>query len=189
MKIVYNPKDGAPITAFIFEGKRIRPHFPDGYAYNTPTGPGKSNGLLQYTDSVAQEALERYGFLRELTLDEAKAIIDRPADPEFKCEQPDCDFATTHKVALIGHSKSHAKGSQSEIIKPLVDPLKIPIADGEEIIQPIAQGREIGDNIDSDIPNGPDKDGVDWYGDGAVVQNNSAVFGQVRENGKGHFVG
>jgi hypothetical protein len=38
--------------------------------------------------------------------------------------------------------------------------------------------------------NGPDKDGVDWYGEGAVVENKSDCFWDCfRPAGKGHFVG
>lgn len=187
MRIVYNPKDGAPISNFIFDGKRLQPHFPDGFEAQTSKGPIKSNGLMQYTDTIAEEILERYGFLQELSLTDAEAIVNRPAEPEFKCDFPGCDFATTLKVALSGHSKKHAKEA-AEDVKPAFDPAKIPVASGE-IMQPIAQRNEIRDNEESDIPNGPDKDGVDWYGEGAVVENRSDVFGQVRPAGKGHFVG
>jgi hypothetical protein len=188
MRIIYNPKDGAPITDFIAEGKKLKPHFPDGYMLNSAAGPIKSNGLMQYPDSIADELLDRYGFLEAMTVDQAKKIMSRPADPEFKCDFPGCDFSTTHKVALAGHTKSHAKDKNADGT-PIIDPLEIPVAIGIPT-SPLANATQIRDNNeDADIANGPDKDGVDWYGEGAVVSNKSQVFGAVKEDGKGHFVG
>lgn len=187
MKIVYNPKDGAPIVDFIAEGKRLKPHYPDGYVQETVKGTVKANGLMQYPDSIADEILDRYGFLEELTVDQAKQILTRPPEPEFECDAPGCDFKTTHKVALAGHKKKHAK--DAEDTTPVVDELEIPVATGTPV-SPLAKPGQMMDNSeDADIANGPDKDGVDWYGEGAVRQNRSQVFGQVRPDGKGHFVG
>ena len=43
--------------------------------------------------------------------------------------------------------------------------------------------------VGTDIPNGTDKDGVDWYGEGLEVDNRSQDFSAVRQSGKGHFIG
>jgi hypothetical protein len=185
MKIIYNPKDGAPIIGFIFDGKQIAPHYPDRYEYQTRDGRKVSNGLMQYSDSVAEEALERFGFLQLFTEAQAKELLARP-EKEYKCEEPGCDFVTATKVALIGHGKSHKKDAKPE--EAAFDPTLIPVADSSPSL-PLAKRATLDDNEDADIQNGPDKDGVDWYGDGAVVQNKSTVFGTVSPNGKGHFVG
>jgi hypothetical protein len=185
MKIIYNPKDGAPIVGFIFDGKQIASHYPDRYEYQTRDGRKISNGLMQYSDIVAEEALERFGFLQEFSEQQAKDLLARP-DKQYECEEKGCDFVTGTKVALIGHSKSHKKDVKTE--ETAFDPSLIPVADTATSL-PLANRAVLDDNEEVDIKNGPDKDGVDWYGDGAVVQNKSTVFGTVQPNGKGHFVG
>jgi hypothetical protein len=186
MKIVYNPKDGAPISSFISQGVMLETHYPDGY--EKPDGT-IAKGMAQYNDFVADEILETYTFLSELTPEKAKELLARPDDPRFKCDFPNCDFASTAKIAVAGHKKTHAK-EIAEAKEPVVDSSLIPIAGGKRVPS-IAERKEMRDNgRGADIPNGADKDGVDWYGEGVQVENRSSQsFGGVRQAGKGHFVG
>jgi hypothetical protein len=175
MKIVYNPKDGAPITAFIHNGVLIDPHYPDGFENKE----GISNGLVQYQDDVAEGILETYLFLKPLTNSEAQAIIARPEKDQYNCEFPECDFSTNTKVALIGHSRKHANTD------PEVPESVIPVAKGKKII-PLADNEMV---VDNETKNGTDKEGVDWYGEGVTIDKRSDGFGSVKPVGQGHFGG
>lgn len=175
MKIVYNPKDGAPITSFIYNGTLIDPHYPDGFE----TKDGVSNGLFQYEDDVADAILETYLFLETKTPTEAESIANRPQKSEYTCEYPGCEFSTNTKVALIGHKRKH--GSSDPVLPESI----IPVAKGKKIL-PLAQSEEL---VNNDISNGSDKDGVDWYGEGVTIENRRDEFGSVKPTGQGHFVG
>lgn len=174
VKIVYNPKDGAPITSFIHDGVMVDSHYPDGFELKD----GKlSKGLVQYEDATAKEILETYQFLREVTVDESKKILEKPADPQYECDFPDCQFKTYTKIALAGHKRTHAQ-DVARFKEPLVDPAEIPVSNDQKV--PRYEDRA----IQVDIPNGKDGDGVEFYG-GVKVEK----FGAIRKPGKGHFVG
>lgn len=186
MKIIYNPKDGAPVRGFVYKGIEIDPHYPDGYHYQDNS---VANGLMQYEDEIAESLLETFEFLQVISQEEAQKILERPKNPEIKCDEPGCDFTTMHKVALAGHKKKH--DSEKAVIQgvPVVDPKLIPVAGGKKI-QSLAEKKKMMDNrVGTDIPNGTDKDGVDWYGEGLEVDNRSQDFSAVRQSGKGHFIG
>lgn len=163
------------------------PHYPDGFALNDGT---LSNGLIQYDDFVAQEITETYEFLQELSLEKAKEILERPAAPQFKCDFPGCGFETVTKIALMGHSRKH-KNDIDAAGKPVVEPNLIPIAGGRKV-ETLADAQEMRDNISNgNIPNGPDLDGVSWYGEGVVKENREVPesFGGMRRPGVAHFQG
>lgn len=185
MKIIYNPQDGAPISNFIFNNVLVDTHYPD--RYEMPNGK-LANGLVQYDDFTGEEILETYQFLKELSAEQAKEILERPEDPRYKCGFKDCDFATDTAVALSGHKKKHAK--EIEAAKdPVVDPSLIPVAGGKRVMT-IAEKQKMMNNGDVDIPNGSDRDGVEWYGEGVEVENRSAQsFAGTRKPGRAHFLG
>lgn len=188
MKIVYNPADGAPIKGFVFQGLELDPHFPDGYEFRNSSGVSEvSNGLAQYEDATADEILETYQFLQEFTPEQAKALLERPADEEYKCDFPGCEFSTKHKVALSGHKRKHANETPGS--EPLADPA-IPVAGGRQVrSRPTVGSDRPGLSPEEvDTQNGIDKDGVEWYGEG-VKEEKPADFGQTKSVGKGHFQG
>ncbi len=186
MKIIHNPKDGAPIKDFIFKGDLLETHFPDGYT--TPQGV-IANGLMQYEDSIADILLETFGFLEEIDAASAQKIIERPQE-EFKCDFPGCDFVSAKKIGLLGHQRGHKKDSKTAE-KPVIDPSIIPVANTKKV-ESVFGTDQTEDAKKADIPNGTDKDGVEWYGEGAQVENHSTqqnAFNGVRGKGKAHFVG
>ena len=169
MIIVYNPPNGAPVQNFIFKGSVVEPHL--------------VGELKQYEDTIGRELVDTFGFLQILDQIAAKAIMDAPKEPKFKCEY--CDFKTDKNIALMGHMRKHADEIKQRS-EPVVDPSIIPVAkvsnvvnneDGNDIRQSLQSGK--------DIPNGEDRDGVSWYGTGLQEDNS---FSRVRPVGKAHFV-
>jgi len=190
MKIVLNPADGAPISDFIYKGAKLDTHYPAGYT--TPQNT-ISKGLLQYEDDVADSLIETFGFLEIIDEAKAKQILEKK-DEEFKCDFPGCDFVSNKKIGLLGHQRSHEK-SRKELEKPAIDPSIVPIAkthlktETESVFGKSGGGKPI-DTAALDIPNGIDKDGVEWSGEGLTVENKSAQsFSKVRKPGQAHFVG
>lgn len=94
MKILLNPKNGTTIKDFIY---KFNKYFEAGAEFT----PGK---IIKMDDDVANAVLNTFGFIQEQTPNEAKKIVEK-GDEEFKCDK--CDFVTTAKVALAGHSKTH----------------------------------------------------------------------------------
>lgn len=181
MKIVYNPPDGAPIKGFISGGMMLDPHYPDGYAID---GKGTlSNGLVQYSDEIADDILDRYLFLSLKTPEDAKKILERPEPPQFACDFPDCGKSFTIPLALAGHKRSH-KGEIADK-EPAIDPQLIPVAGGKKVVG-LIKGEEVFLE-EKETQNGMDTDGVSWYGEG--VQKENAGFNRVRKIGEGHFGG
>jgi hypothetical protein len=185
--IVYNPHDGAPIIGFVYGGVSKDPHYPDGYEMSTGE---VSNGLLQYDQESGLAILETYAFLTEVSAEEAKKILNRPVEPKFKCDFPGCEFSSTAKIGLAGHKRSHpVKELDSKDPNALPASL-IPVSGGRKVISLAEKKKMIDNGIDPHIPNGPDADGVDWYGEGAKIENpNSQGFAGTKQVGKGHFVG
>lgn len=175
MKIIYNPKDGAPIRSFVFEKQEISPHYPDGFELE---GGKLAKGLVQYNDRIANALLETYGFLEEVSPEKAKEILNKPPEEQYECDFPGCEFKTATKIALAGHKRSHAK-DEAKLNEPVIDPTEIPVSETREVQTLENRG------ISSDIPNGKDQDGVSWYGEGAVVEKRQGI----RKPGQGHFVG
>lgn len=172
MKIIFNPLKGKPIGAgyndFVYEGEKIEAHLP--------------GEVKQYEENKAQTLLDIFGFLTEVTPDEAKKIAETPKQGTFKCKY--CDFSTDLKVALIGHTKKHKEEVAKENA-PRIDPDIVPVAGGERIT-PQRSERESSVNEKAMNPSdGVDKDGVVWYGGGAVEENRS--FEKIKPDNQGHF--
>lgn len=170
MKIVYNPKDGAPISRFIFKGVMLDLH---------PVGE-----LKQYDDLTADALIENYEFLEIVTPDQAKDILSKPKPAQYKCQY--CEKEFTEKIALTGHMRSH----KDEIRKdgdPQVDESLIPVANGKKVIGQ-SEMKKIEDDysIKGEIPNGSDADGVSWYGEGLTEEKGS--LSKITPIGqRGHF--
>lgn len=153
MKIVYNPENGQDCANYLFEKSEI-----EGI---------KTGELKQYEDLVAEDMIERWGFLQILTADEAKKIIEKPKAKEFKCQY--CNKEFDIKLALSGHMSTH-KAEIEEAAKPAMDPNIIPIAGSTQVSSATeaSQPKQI-----DPTTNGTDRDGVEWYGDGVKEQNSS----------------
>lgn len=170
MIILYNPKSGAPIKKFIFEGSLIEPH--------------EVNQLKQYEPRLAEALKETYSFLEEVSLSQAQEILNKPKTDSLKCQY--CDFTTDIKIALMGHNRKHA-GEIAKTQEPQIDPALVPIATGTKVIN-AHQLKEIDKALEKgeDLPNGTDEAGVTWYGAGLTEENKSQTrvqpFGQ-----RGHF--
>lgn len=176
MKIVYNPKKGAPITKYIYFGSQIEPHYPDGMEVEGK----RQSGLKQYDDDLADAICSVFTFLEELTVDQAKKLIDRPEVESLKCEEAGCEFTTTYAVALSGHKRKHNKE------KAVFDENVIPVAKSHVVAKAVTPVPE-----DEELKAGRDKDGVEWYGHGATIEKPRVGngFSTIPNVGQGHFVG
>jgi hypothetical protein len=186
MKIIYNPEDGALIHDFIYLGDVIEHHYQAGATTQDGT---ISNGLKQYEDDIAEALLSTFGFLTEVSEEGAKKIIDTPPT-EFKCNFPGCDFVSSKKIGLIGHQRGHQKEAKSKksLETPVVDVNLIPVAKSKKVESVFGPSKT--ENEVDDIKNGSDKDGVEWYGEGTTVKNESNKnFGPHRGSGQAHFKG
>jgi len=169
MIIIYNPTE-KDCPEFNFEGSKI-----EGL---------KSKQLKQYEDVIANDMLDRWGFLEVKTAEEATALLNAPKEQTFKCEF--CEFSTDHHLGFAGHMRKH-KNEVAAKTEPAVDPSLIPVAGATKI----TEDRSISNmrlNPDMDeLRNGVDRDGVEWYGEGEKEDNRSQT--RVKEFGQGHFGG
>lgn len=172
MKILYNPPKGQPIgegyNDFIYQGEKIEAHLP--------------GEVKQYESGKAEKLLEIFGFLAEISPEEAKKIIETPKKGQYQCKY--CDFSTDLKIALQGHMKKHKEEIQKESA-PLVDPNIIPVASGTKIVSNRSINSERSVNEKAQVPeDGIDRDGVGWYGGGAKEEHG---FERVKPDNQGHF--
>ena len=111
----------------------------------------------QVSDSVAQDMIKRWGFIIEVNQEEAVRITEQDKKEEIKVE---------------------AVEEPREL--PIADPSIFPVDKPQKLeTQPIEPDTKV------DIPNGTDKDGVGWYGDGL----SESSLKKVKPAGKGHFMG
>lgn len=170
MQIIFNPKTGAPIKGFIYDGVLIEEH---------PVGK-----LKQYEENVAEALVENFGFLEKVTVEQAQKMLAQPKEGAFKCEY--CDFSTDHKIALAGHTKSHAE--QVEAAKlPAIDENLIPVAGGKKVVS-LNETRAAEKALlnGQDLPAGLDMDGVEWTGAG-LTEENSSLTKAPKLGQSGHF--
>jgi hypothetical protein len=182
MKIVFNPSDGVDIRNFNHGGNVLEPH--------------AKNSLKQYTDEDADALVANFGFLRIVTKEEAETLIakvkeeEKAGPEEFVCKY--CDKTFKAQIGLAGHLRTHKDEIALEE-KPEVDTNLIPVAGAEKAKSRPAKGSESVSNIQDDptmnIPNGKDKDGVEWYGDGYQEENKQSFAPQTPVGEKGHFGG
>lgn len=92
MKLLFNPRDGAPIRDVWYKFSKY---------FAEPFVPGK---VVQVDNGLADFVLETFGFVQEVTASEAKRIMALGAEV-FKCEK--CGKEVSTKLALAGHSRTH----------------------------------------------------------------------------------
>lgn len=127
--------------------------------------------VKNYPEEVGENLKERYGFLEEV---ESEATLEEK-DGVYKCSA--CEYSNTTKIAVLGHMRSHNK----------LDLETVEDAQPVGTVAPRVVSRSSSPITDADLPNGADKDGVTWYGEGVQEENNS--FTRVRPGGQAHFIG
>lgn len=177
MNIIYNPKTGAPIPKFNFNGSVI-------------TGADGSDVVLavgalgQFDAPCAEFMLKNWGFLINVSQQEAQKILEKPKENEFKCQY--CDFGTDTKVALSGHMRKH-KEDIAKDKEPAIDPTIVPVITGKKFAN-VRETASVDEKIATEGGSRTDGDGVSWYGPGAVEEPRSqSTIGPVGQ--KGHFGG
>lgn len=115
-KILLNPEAGAPIHEIQISGAK---YFTEG--------DFKTDSIVKIEDdSVADTLLGIYGFLLEITPDEAKSFNNRQQN-SLKCDK--CDFTTIDKDKFTLHKKQH------EAEEALDKELNIPIIGAKKVKQ------------------------------------------------------
>lgn len=155
-KAIYNPKGkGADIKRFVW----------DHTSWFLKVGE-----LKKFPDNVAEAMLRTFGFLTAVTDKNIAEIKKEIEEKEYKCNT--CGYETNTKIALLSHLKNH-QTAPTEEEKFIED---IPEASPEGSYY--APGKRSNTGISSPeqglgIPVGgskygsnPDRDGVDWYGEG-----------------------
>jgi len=172
MKIIFNPATGADCPNFIFKNANY-----DGI---------KVGEMKQYDDAVAEDMVNRWEFLELKEPQEAKQAMGKSPVATNDLECSVCGKQFAKKIGLLGHFRSH-KGSTLAPVEPKFDLSDIPVAQAKKVYsQPEMKEIEREYLMKGDLPNGVDKDGVDWYGDGLSEERNS--LSKVTPIGqRGHF--
>lgn len=99
-KILHNPDNGGTIKNINFEGT---------YYFTSREGNEFHIGdVVKIEDDKAADWMKGiYGFLREVTVDEAKKIKEDREKNKLKCDK--CDYKTDNEKSLQGHSLHHSK--------------------------------------------------------------------------------
>lgn len=166
MKIIYNSTE-ANCPNFDFEGSKVE-----------GIGPGQ---IKQYDDAIAEDMIDRWGFLKSITPEKAQELLAKPKEGDLKCEF--CDFKTDYKMALASHMRTH-KEEVAKKSQPAIDPNIIPVAATKKIVREKINTLNSVDD-DDETRNGRDRDGVEWYGEGVQEENRSQTH--VPKMGEGHF--
>ena len=163
MLILYNPKHGAPISSFNFNGAKIQ-------GDKNPDVVLAVGELAQFESALGEFMVKQWAFLLNVTPTEAKKILEKPKEAEYKCQY--CDFATDVKVALMNHMKNHkeeiAKGKE-----PAIDPSLIPVIEGKPINESMHTSTNPTEDIAIQSGTKIDGDGVQWYGPGSTEEPRS----------------
>lgn len=116
MKILRNPTNGAEIKdLWIYDVFYLSKEKGETF---------KPGTVMQFEDKIGTYLKKLYGFLEELTLDEAKQYVEY-MKKEFVCEY--CEARFGEKIALIGHKRSHGDEKTATEAIP-----GIPIASGDK---------------------------------------------------------
>mgnify|MGYP001591437090 CR=1 FL=1 len=178
MMILYNPKTGSPIPSFHLEGSVIS-------GDKDPAVVLAVNELAQFEPGVGEFMKKNWGFLVQVTPEEAKKIVEKPKEASFKCQY--CNFSTEFKMALTGHLRTHSE----EIAlskKPSVDPTIIPVIKAVKTDGSYQPAKTVDEDIAVSGGTKTDKDGVSWYGPGSTEEPRSqSTIGPMGING--HFGG
>ena len=178
MIILYNPKTGAPISSFRFEGASIS-------GDKNPDVVLAVGELAQFEPALGEFMKSNWGFLIQVTAEEAKKILEKPVEATYKCQY--CEFSTEHKMALTGHLRSHAEQIALSK-KPAFDPAIIPVIKGVKSDGSYQATKTTEEDIAIAGGTKTDKDGVSWYGPGATEEPRSqSTIGPIGIGG--HFGG
>ena len=154
MVILYNPKHGAPVASFNFNGAKIQGN-------KNPDVVLAVGELAQFESALGEFMLKQWGFLTNVTPAEAQKILEKPKEAEFKCQY--CDFVTDLKVALMNHAKTH-KAEIAKAKEPAIDPTLVPVIEGKPIAGGHVSGLSPTEEIAMQSGIKTDGDGVQWYG-------------------------
>lgn len=122
------------------------------------TGGLEPRKFKQVSDSVAQDMIKRWGFIIEVNQDEVVRITEQDKKEDVKAEPV-------------------VKPQEA----PIVDPSIVPVDNPQKLEAQPEEKQE----SKIDIPNGIDKEGVAFYGEGLTESS----LKKVRKAGQGHFVG
>ena len=112
MRIIFNPENGGVISNIWLDSVK---YFPQGQEL-------KPGDVVKVEDKLADFLMELYGFLQEMTKEEAVKYLEGRKAKKFKCDK--CGFATDTEIALLGHNRHHEKEAR------LDDALGIPVIKG-----------------------------------------------------------
>lgn len=113
MMILKNPKNGAPVSDLWLFNK---------YYLDSKKGEVfKPGDTLQFEDNIGVYLKKLYAFLEEMSLDEAKQMVEDRKKP-FACEH--CEFRADTKIAVIGHSRKHNLVKKEEVVVPDIPVIK-----------------------------------------------------------------
>lgn len=116
MKILFNPENGAPIQDIWLNQVQ--------YFVEKQNQVFKPGDIVKVDESVAEFILETYGFVKEISKEKAKEILEFQKNAIFKCDSEGCKRAFETAEQLRGHNMSHAKAAK------LDDELGIPVIGG-----------------------------------------------------------
>lgn len=166
MKIVFNSSEVA-CPEYNFNGQRVN------------IGGLAPKSLKEVDNLVAEDMHDRWEFVTIVSSSEAEKILENEKKEQFKCEE--CDFTTSERIGLEGHKRAkHKKEEVTGLDIPKDSP--VGVINAEDTSE--AQSALASDN---EIPNGVDRDGVTWMGEGLVEENRA--FKKVKPVGKAHFKG
>ncbi len=99
MKLLYNPPHGSEIKDIYYKDKL--------YFNSKENQSFKVEDIVKIEDEIADFICSLCGFVEEITLQKAKAILEAKKNNIFKCDK--CNYSTDNELKLRGHTLSHAK--------------------------------------------------------------------------------
>ena len=154
MKILKNPDNGAPIKNIWFKDKL--------YFDSTNNQTFKPGDIVKIEeDEVADFIIKLFGFVKTISPEEAKSIIEAKKNNTFKCDK--CDYSTNEEIKLRGHKMSHAKEAKID------EELGIPVISGSQLSKENEEKQKI--DTQQRIDNEGTQDGL--TGEGLVRENNA----------------
>ena len=148
--IIYNPKT--------FNGN---PSAPVAFLFDKKLWKVGVNEVIKFPKHIADEMLDRYGFLEKVAPEGLADLQKRMKDKEFKCDYCESEF-DSEKALNLHKMRKHKLSEENEVALK-----SIPEAIAEETSFSKATPKLSPENQEG-IPTGNkiDKDGVEWYGPG-----------------------
>lgn len=172
MKVLYNPKkfNGAPCVPVT-----------DIFFYNRYTLG--VNQMAQFEDQVGDYLLKKFGFLKEIKPEDIPKVKLEMEAKEFVCEFCKEEFATEQQ--LQGHKNGKHKLSKEN--QELLE--SIPVAAPVERVGRGPRSKMLSPDEVEGIPadGKKDRDGVEWYGEGATEDTLTDMRPRVPGSTRGVF--